>query len=59
MCFPNMGMRTMTVVELIEKLKGMPQDFLVYMYVYGEEKEVEEVVPADAFGVIDGCVELM
>lgn len=49
----------MNVSELIERLKEMPQDSLVYMDVYGEEKEVEEVVPGDAFGVIDGCVELM
>lgn len=50
---------SMTVSELIERLKEMPQDSCVYMYVYGEEKVVEEVVSGDAFGVIEGCVELM
>ena len=48
----------MTVTELIEKLKQMPQDLPVYINAYCEEKEAETVHKTDAFGVGEECVEI-
>lgn len=48
----------MTVAELIEKLKEMPQNMKVYVTAgYGIEKKAENVIITFAYGQLE-CVEI-
>ena len=51
----------MTVEELIERLKEMPQDKPVYVFINGEEEKACGVCEVSAFDNVDNveCVEII